>query len=258
MTAPPEPASPFPDHFSHSSPEYRRFRPAYPEAWIAQLASLAPRRRRAWDVGCGNGQAAQALALFFQQVVAMDPSFSQLAAMGSPLPNLQRICAPAETGALVDDQFDLVTIAQALHWFDLDRFWPEVARVARQDAVVVAWTYDLLTVDDGGPVDQLLRHFYGEVVGEYWPPQRRYVESGYADLPFPFEELPVTPPPMEDRWAPEQVLGYVGTWSAVRRYRVDRGEDPLSALATQLARRWPSGLRRVRWPLRARVGRVEG
>ena len=162
----------------------------------------------------------------------------------------------AEAAPLRSGWAQLVTVAQALHWLDLDAFYAEARRVLVPGGAVAVWTYGRHQVD-GGAIDAIVDHFYGEVVGPYWPPERKWVEAGYAGLPFPFREIPVAAPEMAELWTLDQLLGYIGTWSAVVRYREGTGVDPMTGLAERLAPLWAHGeRRRVRWMLTVRVGRA--
>ncbi|MEW5888985.1 MAG: class I SAM-dependent methyltransferase [Pseudomonadota bacterium] len=245
----------FKDYFSTQSADYARFRPRYPEALFAWLADISPGKALAWDCATGNGQAAVGLAAHFARVVATDASAAQIAgAEGHE--RIEYRVAPAEASGLPDASTDLVTVAQALHWFDLEHFYGEVRRVLKPGGVVAAWCYNLLSISP--EVDAQLNDFYFNVVGPYWPPERKYLERAYADLPFPFARIDAPAFAMEAEWTLAQLLGYLGTWSATVRYQAERGADPRITLAAELARLWPAaeGTRRVRWPLAVLVGRV--
>jgi SAM-dependent methyltransferase len=152
--------------------------------------------------------------------------------------------------------FDLITVAQALHWLEVPVFYAEARRVLAPGGAVAVWTYGRQQVD-GGAIDAAVDHYYDQVVGPYWPPERRWVETGYRTLRFPFAEVPVAPPPMTVSWTLEELLGYIGTWSATARYRSATGVDPLPLLAERLAGPWgdPAARRRIEWPLSVRAGR---
>ena len=235
---------------------------------LAWLAGLAPSRRRAWDCACGPGQAAVSLARHFERVVATEASLDQLAQpflLGDRnwQARVSRVRSLAERSGLAPGSVDLVTVAQALHWLDFDAFWSEVRRVLVPGGAVAVWGYGLLTVEPkdadpekGGRVEALLHRYYRQVVGPYWPPERRHIEERYRSIPFPFEELPVPRVVWESVWTREHLLGYLGTWSAGKRYREAREEDPRDRIAKELAAIWPEGEgRRVRWELFVRVGR---
>jgi SAM-dependent methyltransferase len=218
------------------------------------LTGAAPGRRLAWDCGCGSGQATLPLAERFGAVLASDISVAQLARM-RPRTNVLRVAAHADTAPLPDACVDLITVAQALHWFAGDAFYAELRRVLKRSGVVAAWTYDLLSVN--APVDARVRQLYDDL-SAWWPPARRHVEQGYRSLDFPFETLPAPAFRMTAHWNFERLIGYLGTWSAVAGYRRDRHRDPVAEAADALAAAWgnPQTPLEVRWSLSLRVGRA--
>jgi ubiquinone/menaquinone biosynthesis C-methylase UbiE len=245
----------FHDHFSSVANRYADFRPRYPAALFDYLATLAPRSSLVWDCACGNGQATVDLAERFDRVIATDASREQIASAKAH-PKVEFRVAPAEHSGLPEESAGLVTVAQALHWFDLERFYAEARRVLQPGGVIAVWAYGIIEVE-GATVDRLAREFYAETVGPYWPPQRMLVEAGYRTIPFPFAE--VTPPPfrMETRWTLEQLLGYFSTWSATDRFIRETGRNPLEPLFASLARVWGdvNATRLIVWPLSVRIGR---
>jgi len=244
----------FQDHFSRQAVEYGRYRPQYPPALAAHVASLAPSRALALDVATGNGQAAIDLAAHFELVLASDASGAQLARAVAH-PRVRYLRHAAERLPLADRVADLLVAAQAAHWFDLPRFYAEARRVLRPGGVVALWTYDKPRVD--AAVDAAVDSFYDTVVGRYWPPERRYVEQRYRTLPFPLAELPAPAFELRSDWPLAALLGYLGTWSAVARYRAAEQRDPLPQVAAALAPLWPDGgVRRLVWPIHLRLGRV--
>lgn len=248
------PAAGFADHFSAGASDYARHRPGYPPALFARLADLAPGRRLAWDAGCGNGQAARQLAAQFERVRATDASREQIENAAAH-PGVEYAVGREDASGLAAGSVDLVTVAQALHWFDGAAFHAEVRRVLRPGGLVAVWGYGLAQVEPA--IDALVERFYAERVGRFWPPERVHVENGYRDLPFPYEPLEPGVFAMEARLERSAFLGYVGTWSALGRCREAEGRDPLPELDVALAPLWPEGsLRLVRWPLALRVGRV--
>jgi ubiquinone/menaquinone biosynthesis C-methylase UbiE len=245
----------FKDHFSRLAAQYSAYRPTYPEALFDYLARSCPERQTAWDCACGNGQATLSLAERFDSVIATDASPQQIAA-ATARANITYRVARAEQSGIESKSLDLVSVAQALHWFDLDSFYGEVERVLKTSGVLAVWTYGVLHVE-GDAIDALLQEFYHDTVGPYWPAERRFVEEGYRGLAFPFTEI--SPPPfnMEVHWDREHLLGYLRTWSATARYVEDKGVDPVSALEDRLASIWidAQNARKVTWPLALRVGR---
>ena len=241
--------------FAQGGQAYARFRPAYPPELASYLAALAPDTELAVDVGCGNGQLTHLLAEHFSSVVGCDPSADQLA-HATARANVSYQCAPAEKLPLPDRCASLITAAQAAHWFALPAFYAQVRRIARPGAVVALVSYGVLRLE-GEPGARFDR-FYGEDIGAYWPAERTLVDSGYATLDFPFAAI--EPPALEIRlaWDLPALLGYVSTWSAVRRAREAGKEDLLQRFASEMAERWgnPQITRSLRWPINMRIGRV--
>jgi SAM-dependent methyltransferase len=249
--------SSFKDHFSGHADRYGAFRPTYPAALFKYLASLPARNDLAWDCATGNGQAAVGLAPYFKSVIATDASQKQL---DVAVPQ-QRICyriASAENSEIPTGTVDLVTVAQALHWFDLPAFYTEVRRVCRPGSVFAAWCYQLHTITP--EIDAIVYRLYTEIVGTYWPPERRIVEQGYQSLAFPFEIISIPAFTMAARWDLSHLLGYLDTWSATQRFRAERNEDPIEQIRPDLCTAWGNQKeeRLVIWPLHVRAGRVSG
>jgi SAM-dependent methyltransferase len=245
--------------FDQGGRAYARFRPEYPPELAAYLASAAPDDRLAVDVGCGNGQLTQLLAPHFQRVIGLDPSADQIA-NAVPHARIRYDCAPAERLPVPDASASLITAAQAAHWFDLPAFYREVRRIALPGAVVALVSYGVLNMETelAPDLDRRFQAFYRDEIGPYWPPERKLVDTGYATIDFPFEEI--TPPSLAIRleWRLAEFLGYVSTWSATRNAREAGREALLVAFAADLAALWgdPDTARPVSWPINMRIGRV--
>jgi SAM-dependent methyltransferase len=202
----------FEDHFSAQAAAYRRFRPGYPSVLFPYLVSIAPGRDRAWDCASGSGQAALGLAPFFAHVVATDVSAPQLA-HAPPGANVSYVLTMAEEPAIDSRCADLITVAQALHWLDRERFYAAARRILKPRGVIAAWAYGLIRI--APDLDGIIEHWYREDLGPYWPAQRRRVDDAYRSLEFPFPELETPRFTMTATWSLEKLLGYLGTWSAV-------------------------------------------
>lgn len=245
----------FADHFSRLSTRYAEYRPRYPAALFEAIAAASPGHGLLWDCATGSGQAAVPLGAHFESVIATDASRQQLRS-ASPHPRVRYVAALAERSPLRERRADVVTVAQALHWLDLPRFYAEIRRVLRPGGLFVAWTYGTQRVGDGA-IDALIEDFYGRVVGPYWAPERHLVETGYSTLEFPFDPAAIESPPMTAEWTLDQLLGYVSTWSAVAKCRDVTGVDPVPQLETRLTPHWgdPARRRSIEWPITVRAGR---
>jgi len=243
----------FADHFSEKSAGYARSRPTYPDELFAFLARHAPARDRAWDCATGNGQAAMGLARHFRQVEATDASAEQIS-NAIPARGVSYSVQPAERTGFADASFDAVSVAQALHWFDFDRFNAEVRRVLKPRGVILVTSYGWSHVSP--EFDRELTRVVLDPIHPYWPPQNAHVFAGYRDVPFPYERIEVPPMRIELRWSLAQLIAYIGTWSATRRLLPS---DPrlLERAASELAPAWGAATERtVTMPLLILCGRV--
>lgn len=242
----------FKDHFSKQAADYATFRPSYPQELFDHLGSIAPSRRLAWDCATGNGQAAVGLASVFDHVIATDASEKQIANAQSH-ETIQYRVAPAENSGIESETIDVIMVAQALHWFDLDRFYAEARRVLKPDGVLAASAYNLLRIEPA--LDAIVNWYYYEVVGPFWPPERELVEQ-FADLPFPFHEINTPKFEMTAYWNLDHLLGYLRTWSSTQRFIAAKGADPLQEISDELRGAWGTAgrTRNVSWPLTLRVG----
>ncbi len=248
--------SAFRDHFSGHATGYASARPHYPSALFDWLAQQCPERKLAWDAGCGNGQASIALAARFEQVYASDPSADQIA-VAAPAANIRYVVASAETCALPAASADLVTVAQAMHWFDVPRFQAEVRRVLRPGGVFAAWTYAQSRVN--AAIDVPFDRLHDELLEKWWPDGREHVLDGYAQLPFAFERVIDMPAfTMRCDWTLSQYVAYLRSWSASQRYLRATGKDAVATIEKELSEAWddPAQIRAVIWPLTLHVGRV--
>ncbi|MEX0976973.1 MAG: class I SAM-dependent methyltransferase [Woeseia sp.] len=242
----------FKDHFSGHADRYATFRPTYPTALFEFLADCCERREHAWDCATGNGQTARALTEYFTRVTATDASAAQVQAADVHAQIDYRV-ATAEASGLADRSVDLVTVSQALHWFDIDRFFDEAQRVLVPGGVLAAWSYALCSVD--AACDAVIGSLY-EAVDAYWPPERAIVEDGYRGIQLPMPAIAAPAFEMSALWSAETMLGYLRTWSACQRSLRDSGIDPVAAIESALRTAWGADAREVHWPLALRVGRV--
>jgi SAM-dependent methyltransferase len=246
----------FPDHFSSLAANYADFRPTYPAELFEYLAKIAPRRDLAWDCACGSGQASFDLAKHFGRIIAIDASESQINAAKAH-PKIEYRVAPAEKSGLAEKSADLITVAQAMHWFDLPGFYAEVNRVLRPDGLLAVWSYANAHVENTAANDLLMNYHYN-IIGPYWPPERVFVEERYASLPFPFRRLEAPAFSMRAKWTLDQLLGYFSSWSGTKRYIEANRENPLLKLRRDLLAVWPNPAEPllVEWPLTLHLGKL--
>lgn len=243
----------FKDHFSSVASRYAEFRPQYPPELFQWLASLPSRNDCAWDCATGNGQAATHLAGFFREVIATDASAGQII-NSRPHGRIRYQVAPAENSNLPEASVDLVTVAQAAHWFDLPRFYAEARRVLRPGAPLAIWCYGTFKFGDAA-IDQLMDNFYHNIVGPYWPPERRFIEEDYRTISFPLQEISAPQFNMQAEFTIERLTGYLRTWSATQRFEKEKGFDPVTEIEPTLASFWPAqSTQSTFWPIHIRAG----
>lgn len=239
--------------FDHGGQAYARFRPEYPERLSMFLASLAPSADLAVDVGCGSGQLTSQLAPYFETTIGVDPSDDQIASTRSS-DRIRYLRAPAEQLPIPDRSAALITAAQAAHWFDRPAFYSEVRRIAVDNAVIALISYGVMRLEPD--LHERFERFYRSEIGPFWPPERALVDSGYIDIDFPFEEYPAPPMRISKDWNLSEILGYLSTWSAVRRSQEAGGAEILRTFAADLTDTWgdPTTTRQVIWPINMRLG----
>jgi len=244
-------------HFNQQSDKYLSYRPGYPEPLFDYLASLVDEEVYVWDCGTGNGQAAFALARRFQRVLATDINFLPLV-LASQRENLHYLCCAAEKSPILAESMGLVTIAQALHWFNFDDFYQEVRRVTKPMSTIAAWCYALVTIN--AHLDPIINKLYTDILGDqYWPKERRYIDEHYQTIPFPFKKLAVPQFTIEKKLDFASFVGYLSTWSAVKEYQQRRHKNPIDIIFNDLQAAWgnPKSEHVMRWPVHLLVGVIE-
>ncbi len=243
----------FSDHFSAHAATYATFRPRYPIALFHWLALVAPGRAQAWDAGTGNGQVAQGLITRFSKVSATDASAEQIK---NAVPHLRITYTVAQyESGLADHSAQLVTVGQALHWFDADAFCHEARRVLQPRGVLAAFAYVHSSVTPD--VDALVRHHHSVTLGHYWPTEHHLIHDEYRSIPLPIDELIAPPLELREEWTLEQYTGFLRTWSGTQRLIAARGPEPIIAFERSLAEAWGAVPRRtVSWPMFVRAGEI--
>lgn len=243
------------DNFSAQSELYARYRPVYPDALYDFIFSLRPHYANAWDCGTGNGQVAARLAEHCHLVFATDISQQQLD-KAIQKENIHYLHARSEATNLPESNIDLITVAQAIHWFDFDAFYREVYRVAKPDAVIAVWCYNLPRICP--EVDAVLDEFYNYTLHGYWDAERKYIDDNYTTIPFPFNEVEEVPALTIDTiWNLNHLLGYLDSWSAVQHFIAKHGDAPLGVVAESFRQVWPrESTMEVQFPVAMRVGYI--
>ena len=242
------------DNFSAQSDFYKKFRPTYPTALFSYILSFVDTKDFAWDCATGNGQVAGVLAKHFNKVYASDISQAQLNNAVQKT-NIEYVLCPAEKTSFPDHIFDLITVGQALHWFDFDGFFEEVRRVIKPGGVVAIWGYALLMIDE--KIDPVIYKFYKEVVGPYWDFERKYLEDHYHTIPFPLEDVQQREFAIETHWSLPHLLGFLNSWSSVQKYIREHGNNPIDLIIDELNHYWPAdAVKKVSFPVFLKLGKV--
>lgn len=243
------------DLFSSQALTYAKYRPQYPTELFEYILRWVNERNLVWDCATGNGQAALALANYFEKVFATDSSEKQIA-NAVLLPNIDYSVSKAEQTAFPDNTFDLVTVAQAYHWLNAEAFTKEVKRVAKPGAIIAIWGYNTpLTRKE--ELNEQIRYFYKDVVGSFWDKERKYVEEEYRSVAFDFQEIPARHFIMEVQWNIEHLAGYLKSWSSVQHYLKAMGHNPVDAFLPRLKEYWPEEQEiPFQFPVFLRVGKI--
>ena len=241
------------DNFSNQAAEYAIYRPTYPQEMYDYLLSLVDGRVAAWDCATGNGQVARILAQHFQRVYATDISEKQIS-QALKLPNIVYQVEPAEKANAMDNSFDLITVAQAIHWFNFDAFYREVKRTLKPNGLFCVIGYGIMHIDK--KVDKAVHKLYEDILGKYWDTERKYIEEDYKTIPFPFEEIVAPHFQIKTSWNFNQLIGYLNTWSALQHYKKANERNPLEYMFTELKEAWGDGAEKdVYFPILLRVGK---
>ncbi|MEJ7769047.1 MAG: class I SAM-dependent methyltransferase [Chitinophagaceae bacterium] len=243
------------DLFSRQAGMYARHRPSYPHKLYKYVLQFVEEKLVAWDCATGNGQAGLALSEYFEKVIATDISKEQLA-HARKKDNINYLSCPAEKTPFTARSFDLITIAQAYHWFNFEAFNTEVRRVGKPGAVIAAWGYNLLTTHVPA-LDSILNDFYSRIVGPYWEPERRFLEDHYSTIPFDFTLLPNEKFFIECQWQRDDLLGYLNSWSSVVHFIADKNYNPVEELSNDISMHWKENeIKQVSFPLYLKIGKL--
>ncbi|MEP7232294.1 MAG: class I SAM-dependent methyltransferase [Ginsengibacter sp.] len=241
------------DNFSKQAESYAKFRPGYPDELFHFLFSLAAEKKAAWDCGTGNGQVAFQLAKQFDEVYATDISASQITNAVSK-ENIRYSKVSAEETAFSGNAFDMITVGQAIHWFNFEKFYKEVNRTLKPGGYIAVFGYGLLKIEK--EIDLIITDFYKNTTGPYWDAERKYIDENYETIPFPFREIKAPIFNSECNWGLEAVAGFLNTWSAVQHYIKANNKNPVDSLVATLKNLWASNEKKdVSFPIFMRVGK---
>lgn len=240
------------DRFSNHAKQYAIFRPTYPKELYDCIFSHVKKFDTAWDCGTGNGQVARDLSTRFKVVEATDISEQQLA-NAYKAENIFYTKADEKTN-FSDAHFDLITVAQAIHWFNISEFFKEAKRVAKKDAIIAVWGYSLPTLNP--EVDKRLQEFYSKVVGPYWDKERRLIDAQYKTILFPCSEIRTPEFSLSLEWSLEEFQGYLSTWSSVQKYIQANQINPVESFMKEVLPLWKSDRQNINFPLFLRLGKI--
>lgn len=242
----------FKDYFSENAGYYRQFRPHYPVELFAYLASISDYHDKAWDCATGNGQSALSLSDYFSEVIATDASKTQIK-NAITKPGVLYQVSTAENSYIESNTIDLITVAQALHWFNLESFAKETNRVLKDGGLIAVWSYNLLSIQ--ADIDEIIKHLYNSILEGFWHKERKMVEEGYRNVELPFIEIDSPQFQISEEWNLSQLMGYLCTWSAVNNYQKKLGINPIDNIYNEILKVWghPDKVRQIKWPLKVRI-----
>ncbi len=190
------------DFFSDRADLYSTARPIYPPELFSYLASLSPK------------QLSQA----------------------KPHPQIRYSVQLAEETTFADNSFSLITVAQALHWFNFEQFWPEVQRLLKPGGIFAAWSYGFPELEP--QLDVILQTQLLDLLKPYWAPQNQLAIDGYQTIVLPLQELEAPAFRLAPQWILTQVLAYFQTSSATKKAIAQEGETFWEQFATMFEQAW--------------------
>lgn len=244
------------DNFSNHSKQYSVFRPTYPDEAVSFILNLVENKENVWDCGTGNGQLAAKLSPFFENVYATDISENQIN-NAVKKENITYEIVSAENVSFEENFFDLITVAQAIHWFDFDKFYEKVHHTLKSNGIIAVIGYNLMTIDEES--DRIIRHFYSDILGDkYWDKERKYPDEQYKTIPFPFQEIQTPSFSQKVKWNLDELIGYLNTWSAVQHYIKANGTNPVDDVKTEFEKIWGKEKQKeVTFPTLIRIGKLK-
>lgn len=248
--------SSFKDNFSKQAEVYVKFRPTYPKELFEFLKGLTLEHKLAWDCGTGNGQSAIKLADYYENVYATDPSQEQIRNATAHNRIFYKVENAETPNSIEDNSVDLITVAQAVHWFDFAKFYTQVKRVLKPNGVIAVWAYGIPTINRD--IDNIIKDFHDNVVGEFWLPENKLIDKGYSTIPFPFNQIKTPDFFIKKEVTLSETLGHLRSWSATQKYIDKYNENPLEHLSEKLQEHWKNIEieKEITWKLILKVGKI--
>lgn len=246
----------FKDNFSKHAEVYVKFRPTYPKKLFEFLQGLTGEHKLAWDCGTGNGQSAIKLTDYYGKVYATDPSQEQIKNAIHHERIVYKIESAENPRSIADNSVDLITVAQAIHWFDFDKFYGQVKRVLKTKGIIAVWAYGIPMINE--ELDSIIKDFHDNIVGEFWLPENKMIENEYSTIPFPFDEIKTPDFFIQKKVTISEIIGHLRTWSATQKYIDKHNENPLEPLALKLKEQWKDieTEKEIKWKLILKVGKM--
>lgn len=246
----------FKDNFSKQADVYVKFRPTYPKELFEFLNGLTLEHKFAWDCGTGNGQSALKLADYYEKVYATDPSKEQIKNVTFHDRIVYKVENAETPSSIEDNSVDLITVAQAVHWFDFDKFYTQVKRVLKTNGIIAVWAYGIPTIEK--KLDNMIKDFHDNTVGEFWLPENKLIEKEYATIPFPFDEIKTPAFFIKKQVTLSETLGHLRSWSATQKYIDKYNKNPMEKLSQKLQGHWGNvdTEKEMTWKLILKVGKI--
>jgi SAM-dependent methyltransferase len=232
------------DNFSKQAAVYAKYRPVYPQELFDFVLEQVSKKENAWDCATGNGQSAKVLAKYFDNVI---DNAEQAA-------NIHYSVQPAEQTNFADNTFDLITVSQALHWFNFENFYKEVNRIAKHNSWIAVWMYSLLRISK--EIDAIVEDYHFNILEKYWDNERKYVDNNYSTIPFPFKTIKIPSFVIEYNWTIEELEGYFNTWSALQKFIAINNYSPVPELIKKIQPFWKENKRKIIFPLHLYMGQI--
>lgn len=242
------------DRFSKQADSYVNFRPEYPPELFDFILSKVPSKDVCWDCATGNGQAAKFVSSYFKKVIASDLSAAQISLAQKNFPNIEFRVERAEESQFAAQSLDLITVAQALHWFNFEVFYPRAKSFLKPNGVFAAWSYDFFKISP--KIDAILDPYGRDYLMPYWSERNKFIFDGYKNIPFPFKKMDTPELNMEVQWSFEQVKGYLDSWSATQKFKDENHTDPFDSIQESLKKIWNEGpaVKTIQWHIHCLVG----